>query len=778
MCCRFLAGQTYLSDLKLHLQNINSDPRNKDSATAQLRLGSLQTEIATLLSARPDLGSGTSSSRVSVPSLYDDGSRSIGRKPSGSSSTDFFFTPFEQKDQIYTRLVKRIHELLGSETSFTQTVHGESELVEMCAGIWGIANKSEKEISVLIDLWSAASTAQQQQDESIASRVRMTMSKPQEHDSAAQQGWAQILQEALYELEVDASCGYEETEEKAVKETVLRLFNKLYSGMVTSLKSIYPTTSAPPHAPEPTCLPLLTALYECKELVQLLGPATTEARWSEAADELRGEAVSEYVMKTMECLHGVTDDEHHSGAEEDEQSIMMGYEKLADFIEAGVRRVARVWKRDMLEGRLDPPAIILSKQLPLYLAELQQFDQPAPGTKADAIFGVYERTARLLSLSEDYCKSEPIDFDLDNFFEPHVREWLKATEDVETHEWVTRAIGLDSWVPEGALRHSQSVIDLFDFIRRALAVILTDLPLGQYNRACYLIDFSRTASVSITRYATTVQSLYNVEMANSTAAASIVAEVPSAVTGKAGAWLAKGKQAMKTLETAANRKPVAGFMIPPSACVKLTDMGAAKVSVDDLMHAMEADETSRIVRDHQLRTGTTAAKDKPARYIFQITVSRGENLLGKGLSKAADAFVSVHDTSDGTTRVHKTNTLISQIDPMWEETFEYGISGPKGLEVACYDRNLVGKHELIGSARFKLDPAAFREMPGRDVVLPLNPRGTIHLRIEMMGHEKHDVRFHLTRASCALDRAGEDMTRLIVDRVSLLYLKCDILSIR
>lgn len=35
-------------------------------------------------------------------------------------------------------------------------------------------------------------------------------------------------------------------------------------------------------------------------------------------------------------------------------------------------------------------------------------------------------------------------FELDTFFEPHVREWLKSVEEVDTHEWVSRAVGMDS----------------------------------------------------------------------------------------------------------------------------------------------------------------------------------------------------------------------------------------------------------------------------------------------------------------------------------------------
>lgn len=83
--------------------------------------------------------------------------------------------------------------------------------------------------------------------------------------------------------------------------------------------------------------------------------------------------------------------------------------------------------------------------------------------------------------------------------------WLKDTEANTTQEWVSRAIGMDSvsypvstqltiqWVPEGHNRHSQSVIDLFEFIRGSVKVVLQDLPLSEYKRAVYLIDLSKVS---------------------------------------------------------------------------------------------------------------------------------------------------------------------------------------------------------------------------------------------------------------------------------------------
>jgi hypothetical protein len=82
-------------------------------------------------------------------------------------------------------------------------------------------------------------------------------------------------------------------------------------------------------------------------------------------------------------------------------------------------------------------------------------------------------------------------------------------------------------------------------------------------------------------------------------------------------------------------------------------MGAAQISLDDLAYAMEAEETARIVKP------ATSAKQ---RYVFSVTVMRGENLLGK--SKAADAFVCV-TTRNGSERLLKSRTVIGAEDPRW-----------------------------------------------------------------------------------------------------------------
>lgn len=240
-------------------------------------------------------------------------------------------------------------------------------------------------------------------------------------------------------------------------------------------------------------------------------------------------------------------------------------------------------------------------------------------------------------------------------------------------------------------------------------------------------------------------------------------EAAPVVNNKASAWLVKGKQAVKSFE----RRRTEAFAIPPTSCVKITDMIAAKQCTEDLGYALDAAETSRIVKEHRLKADNiTPHAAGSHKYDFHIVIGRGENLYGKNMAHPADAFVTVFE-SGSSTRIHKTKTVMSQIDPTWEEDFQHGIPATANLEISCFDRSLVGKNELIGSATLKLDPLVYRDTPLRDIALPLNPRGTVHLRVEMETGERHEVNYHLNNAKRMLDRVANDMIRSLTDKVTI-----------
>jgi hypothetical protein len=209
-------------------------------------------------------------------------------------------------------------------------------------------------------------------------------------------------------------------------------------------------------------------------------------------------------------------------------------------------------------------------------------------------------------------------------------------------------------------------------------------------------------------------------------------------------------------------------------------MAASQNCLDDLMFALEAEETDKIIRAHKL----PSAPAEKARSVFTVVILRGEGLLsGSGKEKGADGFVVVSD-KEGGERWIKTRTVLGREDPRWsvsphlmlvlqevltlrsrEESFEISVGTIKHLELTAFNRQLVGKHDPIGTSSISLDPRQYTKSPTRDITLPLQPRGTVHLRVTLTGADKHDVAYHLSTASRSLDRAEGDMVRTIVDKM-------------
>ncbi|KAK8843517.1 hypothetical protein IAR55_007177 [Kwoniella newhampshirensis] len=646
--------QMYLTDLKRAMSALSAQPPPL-TPSQKNRQVYLAQALSELLKDFPDLAAPTSpneynSSALSPTSAY-------GSDTTGSS----FFTP-PRTVEIFGRLAQRAGE--AGHNSRTR------DLVERCREIWGISSRreKEKEMEGLLQRWG----------DSIGTKDEVPL--------------ARIIADGVRLL----SFGMREGD--PLPPVLAELQGNLLSLATTSLPTIFPTTSGPPPSPPPSLLVIFNAASEL-----FASQIETVKALENATDELKGAAIGEYVEAVEHLTGGIgqADDGLRHIGESGKDSMVEGFEKVAMWMEKEISGVKKVWGKG-LGSSLNPAAIIISRQLPLFLAELQVLDKPR-GAASD-VFTLYETTGKLLDYWEDLCPDQEHAFELDAFFEPHVEAWLRENEANNVHDWVSRSVGMDSWVPEGANKHSQSVIDLFEFMRGSAQVILHELPLSEYKRAIYLIDYSKASTPT--------------------------SEIQNKLGSKAGSWLAK-------------------------------DMGAAQVSLEDLVFAMEAEETARIVKEHKLNG---ALPDKATRHVFTIIVLRGDSLLGRGLSKAADSFVTVVDKETGE-RLIKTRTVLGAEDPRWEQSFEISVGAVKILELQAYDRQLVGKHDLIGVSTFKLDPRAFANVPIRDVVLPLSPRGTVHVRISMEGGEQHDVQYHLSVASRALERSATDMSREIVDKM-------------
>lgn len=391
------------------------------------RHSELSRDLADLLSSFPDLSIPTS------PAAF------------GQSTQESFFTP-PRSSAVFARLSRR------AEASSSRRAR---ELVERCRKIWGVEGREmkEREVETLVRQWDAA----------VGTVTEVSLGKR--------------LADAVGELA--SSLDPDEEIPRALDELQVCLMDHFSQ----AINDIFPVTGDVPPPPPPSVLPLFRAAPS------LLVTSTSAAETLDnLADDLRGAAVAEYVTAAgdmMGALHSHQVGEHNAASGKD--AVVEGFERVAAWIEMEIVNVEKAWPANT---PINPAGVIISKQLPLFLAELQVLE--TAGGAASDVFALYEITSKLLSAWDRLCPGAGSHFDIDAFFEPHVLTWLRVTEATETHQWVARTVGMDQWIPEGEGRHSQSVVDLFEFIRNATQVV-RDLPVGEYKRAVYMVDLARVS---------------------------------------------------------------------------------------------------------------------------------------------------------------------------------------------------------------------------------------------------------------------------------------------
>ena len=472
----------------------------------------------------------------------------------------------------------------------------------------------------------------------------------------------------------------------------------------------------------------------------------------ELKDAIRIMAIHEYTAKTTELFSQVVPNE------------VVPLVQLLEWLEKGAQRIDKRYPEPVL-GSIDPVSLILEKQVPLYLDDLDsmrgQIIERATREREplafEDIFALYKRVKSLLKMHIAFCPDSDLSFSLTDWFEPHIRHWLINTER-KTTEWVNNAIASDKFEPidsEGAA-HSSSIDDLFGALQQPVDFIQSLSWPDAYQNARFLTTLAKIISRSIEQYCSRVEEMFMEEMFPRTAEGQDMYQ-------KQSAWMVKAKQ------TISGEKKVEPFHFQSTSCVKLNNIEAARVLLDKLYTKIEADKQSEIVKQHAPEVPDKVQRD---RFIFSIKIVLGENLQpirDSGANARIDSFVTLSDERGQ--KIAKTRTIYETSEPRWDEVFDVHVDQSMWLAATVWDRKLVGDHSLCGRAYLRLDPRYFGDFLSHELWLDLDTQGRLLLRVSMEG-ERDDILFYFGRGFRSLKRAESDMVRIIVDKMSVFIRQC------
>ncbi|PWY98873.1 hypothetical protein BCV70DRAFT_201660 [Testicularia cyperi] len=481
-------------------------------------------------------------------------------------------------------------------------------------------------------------------------------------------------------------------------------------------------------------------------------PVPLDNHVEELKDAIRIMAIHEYTAKTTELFSQVVTNE------------VVPLVELLEWLEKGAKRMDKRYPEPVL-GSVDPVSLVLEKQVPLYLDDLDSMKQQVVDSAIrereplafEDIFTLYNRIKALLRMYKAFCPEGELTFSLTDWFEPHIRHWLMNSEK-KTSEWVHNAIANDSFTPiesEGAA-HSSSIDDLFGALQQPVDFILGLKWPDAYQNARFLTTLSKIVSRAVEQYCSRVEEMFMEEMFPRTAEGQDMAQ-------KQSAWMVKAKQ------TLAGEKKVEPFHFQPTSCVRLNNIEAARVLLDKLYTKIDADKQAEIIKQHGPELPDKSRRD---RYIFSIKIVLGENLQPIRDSSATsriDSFVTLSDERGQ--KIAKTRTIYESSEPRWDEVFDVHVDQPMWLAATVWDRKLVGDHNLCGRAYLRLDPRYFGDFLSHELWLNLDTQGRLLLRVSMEG-ERDDILFYFGRGFRSLKRAESDMVRIIVDKMSVFIRQC------
>ncbi|KAK1226000.1 hypothetical protein PQX77_000667 [Marasmius sp. AFHP31] len=435
---------------------------------------------------------------------------------------------------------------------------------------------------------------------------------------------------------------------------------------------------------------------------------------------------------------------------------------LTDELEKSAKLLDKRFPEPIL-GELDIVSLMVEVEVPMFVQDLQNSQKrlfessmngPTPDVPIQDIFTLYRRTKTLMNMYNAFCPQGETSFNMGDFFEPYVRQWLTNT-DSTTENWVSAAIAADKFQAEDAEGHSSSIVDLFDSLRSPIN-FLQDLEWeDDYQNARFFTSLSKSISKAVEQYCRSIETLFLSEM--------FPRPNDYLQPQKSSAWLEKARQLAIQGE-----KKVEPFNFQPETCVKLNNVEAARRLLDNMYNQIQADQIAEILSKH---APPVPAKVERERFLFSVKVVRAEGLvsLDGGSSNKLDTFITLSDENGN--RVAKTRTIYESSEPRWEETFDISVDKALWLMVSIRDRALVGKHDTVGRAYLCLDPRRFGDLITHDLWMDLDTHGRVLARVSMEG-EKDDIQFYFGRGFRFLKRAESDMLRVFIDKMSPFIHQC------
>ncbi|ATY63985.1 C2 domain containing [Cordyceps militaris] len=444
--------------------------------------------------------------------------------------------------------------------------------------------------------------------------------------------------------------------------------------------------------------------------------------------------------------------------------------KLGKTITKLCDRIRKRYKNNQTIMGMDPFAILVEEVFPNFESDagailesiLGQAKVSGEDIDIEDGFELYKELVAIRRIHHEYLPNKAFTFNIENLLVDFVWRWIRSAEG-KMSDYVDQAIKQDQFqvrtehghdteqhcIARDSERHSVSVIDLFMLFNQTVDQVFKLEWDNDEHHARFMTALARSFSAGLGRYCEVLEQRFAKEM-DRPSAEQIAMQTKSAQEK----WVQYAKDAWN------NKEKAEPFQFFAESFVKLNNIEYAMQELDKLERSMNSDACAELLEKID---GPKKQTRRPSKYTFTIKVVEAEDLKACDPNGYSDPYVVFGDEYQK--RLYKTRIIYRNLNPRWDESFEFTVQGPVNLIATVWDHDTFGDHDYVGRTSLKIDPAHFGDYLPREFWLDLDSQGRMLIRVSMEG-ERDDIQFHFGKAFRHLKRAERDMVRKITDKLT------------
>ncbi|KAK9485210.1 hypothetical protein V1527DRAFT_467381 [Lipomyces starkeyi] len=344
---------------------------------------------------------------------------------------------------------------------------------------------------------------------------------------------------------------------------------------------------------------------------------------------------------------------------------------------------------------------------------------------------MYSWQCRLRKIFQTEMPKAVYPFDVESALFCYVYIWFDKRSNLP-NEWVDGIVKAEKFVPKSMdskpqQRHSTSVFDMFQIFHQQMSLIKELKWQNEYHVAKLYNVVMRSVSTAIRLYLQNLQSKYLAD-----------------VKPLAGEYNEK------------TQKGDSEFKFSSETCVKMNNVEYIKNNLDQLEKSINAETLATLIAANERKVQATTNS------VFTIEIVEAEGLQPCDANGLSDPYVELFDQSQKRS-IGRTRTIYKDLNPRWNESFEYSVTQAVNIGANIWDEDLFGQRDHCGNCLFSLNPKEHRDFEPRETWIDINPQGRLKV-ITIMERDRDDIMFHFGKAFKEIQRMEDFMVKSIPDQ--------------